>query len=259
MAFRLECPHPTRQVRATGKVNMLDYPSQHEGMLGPPEPMLLDTCVIQNIEWVWDQMETPEGGQWSDERVAHLERRFGAQHADELLCLGRLVEELQWSGFPWLVSTSARAEVEASERAKKPRIVDGWSRLFDAVEDWHTGSFRGVAYMALHRTEGVRINPLILRGLGVASFDGIVADGGPLSSLRDVGDRALVRDAMLAGVPAILTTDVRSFWNQRSALFDLGVEVWRPSDALTAYESKWLVEQKHLLLGPSRSDAHAGE
>lgn len=222
---------------------MHEYPSQRQPMLGPPEPMLLDTCVIQNIEWVWDQMEAPGGGHWSEERVAKLEQRFGTQLAEELLCLGSLVEKLQWCGFPWLVSASARAEIQATVGAKKPRSVAGWLRLFDAVEDWQAESFGGVAYMALHRTDSVRINPLILRGLGVASVDAIVADGGPLEFLRDSGDRALVRDALIAGVPAILTTDLRSFWSHRAALFEVGVEVWRPSDALVAYESRWLQER----------------
>jgi hypothetical protein len=51
-----------------------------------------------------------------------------------------------------------------------------------------------------------------------------------------------VCDALLSGVPAILTTDLRSFWNHRAALYDYGLEVWRPEDALTAYEPVWAAE-----------------
>jgi hypothetical protein len=36
-----------------------------------------------------------------------------------------------------------------------------------------------------------------------------------------------VRDALRAGIPAILTTDIRSFWARRHALYGYGIEVWR--------------------------------
>ena len=72
--------------------------------------MLLATCIIQNIKWVWDRMEEDEGGSWSDERVRALERRYGSKYANELLDLGSLVDVLQWQGLPWLVSASSRAE-----------------------------------------------------------------------------------------------------------------------------------------------------
>ncbi len=92
-------------------------------------------------------------------------------------------------------------------------------------------------------TPDVRINPLILRGLGVSGVDEIVADDGPLSECPDRGDRALIRDGLLSGVPAILTTDLRTFWSRRTVLYDLGIEIWRPSDALTAYIPKWAKER----------------
>lgn len=94
----------------------------------------------------------------------------------------------------------------------------------------------------LNPTPEVRINPLILKALGVKENKEIVEDNGPLTLLADMGDRLLVRDAILAGVPAILTTDLRSFWSHRADLYHLGIEIWRPSDALIAYEPKWAAE-----------------
>lgn len=226
----------------TGAVADLTYPSQRRGLAGPPEPMLLDTCVVQNIEWVWDRIEEPNGGQWTEERVQRLEEQFGARLANELLCLGYLVNHLQWEGFPWLVSASAHGEIARFRGRKRPGVLRGWTRLSELQADWEMDSFRGVAPSVLDPTGDVRVNPLILRGLGVSSVEEITADSGPLSSLRDAGDRALVRDAMLSGVPAILTTDLRSFWSRRDALYEFGVEIWCPSDALTAYEPRWAAD-----------------
>jgi hypothetical protein len=239
-------------------VAALTYPSQLAGMLGAPEPMLLDTCVIQNIEWVWDRMEEPDGGQWTEQRVAALEARFGADLAEDLLCLGDLVDHFQYEGgFPWLVSSSTRAEIERfTGPGEKPiRILQGWTRLSEAKDDWAPDSFGSTAPGFLDAAHQVRPNPLILRGLGVASVEEIVADSGPLSAFPHQGDRALIRDALLSGVPAILTTDLRSFWANRETLYDLGLEVWRPSDVLTAYEPQWAAEQEMFARRRAEHDA----
>jgi hypothetical protein len=51
-----------------------------------------------------------------------------------------------------------------------------------------------------------------------------------LDPFTDAGDRALIRIAMRAGIPTILTTDINSFWSHRRAAYALGVEIWRPTD-----------------------------
>jgi hypothetical protein len=48
----------------------------------------------------------------------------------------------------------------------------------------------------------------------------------------DAGDRVLIRSALRAGIPRILTTDLNSFWRHRRSLYPLGIEVWRPTDVL---------------------------
>ncbi len=233
----------------------MDYPSIRAGMLGPPEPMLLDTCVIQNIEWVWDRMEDDEGSSWTDERVQALERRYGSTCTNELLDLGYLVDVLRWKHFPWLVSASSRAEFEHLQSDKRSQLIASWTRLSDHQEDWSIESFRGVAPAVLDPTPEVRINPLILQALGVTESSEIVQDDGPLGVLNDMGDRMLVRDALLAGVPAILTMDLKSFWRHRAALYDLGVEIWRPSDVLTAYIPKWAEEEAFFARRRAEQDA----
>ena len=49
-----------------------------EESLCPPEPQLLDTSVLQNLDWVDRKLEAAEDGvDWDDAAVAELEARFG--------------------------------------------------------------------------------------------------------------------------------------------------------------------------------------
>jgi hypothetical protein len=59
---------------------------------------------------------------------------------------------------------------------------------------------------------------------------------------RDVGDRAVIRDAMRAGIPNILTTDLRSFWSKRRSLYPFGMEIWRPTDLWRTIARDYAVE-----------------
>jgi hypothetical protein len=210
---------------------------------GPPEPMLLDTCVIQNLEWVSGLEES--GVDRSESLFAEMRARFGTALAEELVALDYLVDRLQWrGGFPWLVSAATEREFERIAASKGDRLRAGWRRFADTQEEWGTDSYGPVAPGVLRSDCLVRPNPLILRGLGVATVDEIVADDGPLRAFRDRGDRELIRDALLSGVPAILTTDLRSLWSKRGALGDYGLEVWRPSDTLRAYIPVWNAEDE---------------
>jgi hypothetical protein len=114
----------------------------------------------------------------------------------------------------------------------------------DAQEDWGTSSYGPVAPGVIDPTVKAHPNPLILRGLEVSSVQQIVADDGPLAEFRDLGDRALIRDALLAGVPAILTTDLKSFWAKRAVVAEYGLQVWRPSETLDAYVPRWKADDE---------------
>ena len=58
-----------------------------------------------------------------------------------------------------------------------------------------------------------------------------------LGPFGGAGDCALIRDALRAEVPVILTTDLHTFWRHRFWLYDRGIEAWRPSDVRKAYRN----------------------
>jgi len=151
--------------------------------------MLLDTNVLQNIEWVWDRLDGPSGGHWADVEVVELQARYGTVYADELLCLGYLVDRLQWQYFPWVVSTSSLHELTASRRCGAEAARRGWYRIYhNQEEEASSDFFRGVSASLLTPTNQTRVNPLVLRGLGVGSIADITKDGGPLDFLGDAED-----------------------------------------------------------------------
>lgn len=223
----------------------LGYPSQQtDSPSGPPEPMLLDTCVVQNMEWVWGRIDddAPEPSPADDEQIR---RRYGAAFAAELFALEELAYRLRWSqGFPWLVSQETQDELRRVSGSKGEGLITGWQYFAGHNEDWAPDSFGSVAPAMLFQRPGLTASPLILKGLGVDTEEQIITAGGPLRVLRDEGDRRLVRTALISGVRAILTTDLRSFWSRREALFSLGIEIWRPTDALTAYVECWSHESE---------------
>lgn len=83
------------------------------------------------------------------------------------------------------------------------------------------------------------MSPLILRALGVKSVEEVHAAEGPLSFLPDRGDRLVATHALLANIPAVLTTDRKTFWAHRDRLLDLGLRVMRPGELLDLYEPYW--------------------
>ena len=51
-----------------------------------------------------------------------------------------------------------------------------------------------------------------------------------LGPFKDQGDVALILETKRLGFEAILTVDLKSFWQHRGWLYERGIEVWRPSD-----------------------------
>lgn len=210
-------------------------------VLCPPEPQLLDTSVLQNLDWVDHRLEATEGdANWDDESVAQLEARFGKELAADLIDLGTLYKQFEHYGsYPWLVCNAAIDEASVLQNEKGDRLRQLLSFLSSHQEDWGNDSFPGIARGLLLTRRRTRVSPLILRALGVKAAEDLCGAGGPLSFLRDRGDRAVVSQAVLANIPAILTTDRRTFWAHRDAIRELGVEILRPSELLNLYVPYW--------------------
>jgi len=208
--------------------------------LRPPEPQLLDTCVLQNLDWIDRQLEEKERVVWDDAALSELSARYGSDTANDLVDLGILYKQFEYfGGYPWLVceANSSEASVFGGDRGVRLRDI---VRFFGGhQEDVSNHAFPGVALGLLGESKSVRISPLILRALGVKSAEQIFASDGPLSFLRDEGDRRVAGYALVANIPVIVTTDRKTFWKHRNALRDFGVEVMRPSELLDLYEPYW--------------------
>lgn len=208
-----------------------------EDTLRPPEPQLLDTCVLQNLDWVDRNIEAG-GDQWANERELTL--KFGIELANDLLDLATLYKRLEeLGGYPWLVCEAAVEETNVLSGPKGQGIGRLIQFLTGHQDEWSGDAYPGIARGLLLSRREARISPLILRGLGVSSHEELVDVRGPLSFLPDRGDRLVVSHALLANVPAILTTDRRTFWSHRDTLLEFGVQIFRPSELLCLYTPYW--------------------
>lgn len=204
--------------------------------LCPPEPHLLDTCVLQNLDWV-DRREETKTIPTEDE----LANQFGRELAIDLIALAILYRNFQdRSGYPWLVCNTAVAEAQQLG-GQKGKSLRSLIAFFEGHEgEWSAGAYPGIATGLLRAHQvTTRVSPLILRGLGVATAHEACLPNGPLGFLPDNGDRLLAAEALFANVPVILTTDRRTFWAHRDRLLPLGVEVLRPSELLDLYDPYW--------------------
>jgi hypothetical protein len=215
----------------------LHYPSQKAGLRVPDGPTLLDTCVIQNLIALGKH---GEDGRLSAEGERLLVARFGESYVDELVALDLLVGAYERNGPPWVVSESSLIEFDKVDGAKGRELRQWWF-------EW-AGYFQG----CLDADWYPEVYPdglIVARGPEVAEGQLALPVAAPLSPVsapcvpafapfRDAGDRALIRDAWRSGIPTILTTDLKSFWANRRALYPFGIEIWRPSDLwrTVAYE-----------------------
>lgn len=211
-----------------------------EQELGPPEPQLLDTCVIQNLDWVDRLIESHGSVMWDGAAIADLTARYGAELASDLVDIGVLYKQFEnRGGYPWLVSRSAQGEARLTSGNKRVRLTSAIDFFRGHQDDWSHDSYPAVAQGLLFGSRGVRVSPLLLRGLSVNSVDEIYAETGPLSFLSDVGDRMITAEALVANIPVILTTDRATFWKHRAKLEAFGVTVMRPTELLKLYEPYW--------------------
>ena len=207
--------------------------------LRPSEPQLLDTCILQNLDWVDRQLEEKRHVVWDDVTLLELSSEYGVDMANDLVDLGILYKQFEYSGYPWLVCevNSCEASFFGGERGSRLRNIVRFFRGHQ--DDLLNDAFPGVPLALLGDDNLARVSPLILKGLGVTSVEQVFSSDGPLSFLPDEGDRRVAGYALLANIPIILTTDRKTFWKHRNILREFGVEVMRPSQLLDLYEPYW--------------------
>jgi hypothetical protein len=208
--------------------------------LCPPEPQLLDTCVLQNLDWIDRQLKEKHHVVWDEAAMHELSTVYGVDMANDLVDLGIMYKQFEYFGsYPWLVCKVNSSEASLSRGDKGSGLRDIIGFFGGHQDDLVNDAFPGVAIGLLGEPGSSRISPLIMKGLGVKSVEQIFSIGGPLSFLPDDGDRRIAGCALLANIPVILTTDRKTFWKHRNLLMDFGVEIMRPSQLLALYEPYW--------------------
>ena len=175
---------------------------------------------------------------WPPHAERWIRRRYGADLGEDLIALGEIVTFLYpRQGPPWAVSKTSWDELSKIGGMKGSRLRGWWSDwagYWDASADEFPDVEAAVLWppdiephpnqLQLFDAHPVfRRDPLVERGFG---------------PFTDDGDRALICDAVRASIPAILTTDVRSFWTHREWLYGAGIEVWRPRDLWVAIDPR---------------------
>src|SRR5689334_8164274 len=108
-----------------------------EEELRPPEPQLLDTCVLQNLDCVDRQTELNGPMAWDEAAVAELAGKYGAELANDLIDLGVLYKEFEHrSGYPWLVSRASQVEAGLAGGVKGARLVSILDFFHGHQDDW---------------------------------------------------------------------------------------------------------------------------
>jgi hypothetical protein len=228
--------------------------------LRPPEPQLLDTCVLQNLDWVDRQREATGNVTWDDDSVERLVERYGRELANDLIDLGSLYTGFEArSGYPWLVCNTAIDEANLLNGEKGDRL----RRMIDFIaghqEQWCSTTYPGIAKGLLLTRRPYRISPLILKALDVQCAEEVSSPLGPLAYLPDRGDRLIAAHALLANIPVVLTTDRRTFWERRDQLLPLGVTVMRPGELLELYEPYWIALNGEFARRQARAGMPSGD
>jgi hypothetical protein len=193
--------------------------------------MLLDTCVLQHLKSV---MDTLDGEYLTDEDEEALLRRFPPPLGSELVALGDLVAVFHRNGPPWVVSEASLVEFERLNNDKGAQLRQWWREWAEYFgNDLDAGWYPEIDPDALL----VRPLPIQIEGQQALPIEPprplLSADCVPeFGPFEDAGDRVVIRSALGAGIPTILTTDLKSFWRHRRCLYPLGSEVWRPTDVV---------------------------
>jgi len=211
-----------------------------DAALRPPEPQLLDTCVLQNLDWIHRQIEINGSVVQNDAEMLKLARRYGTELVKDLQALHTMYQHHEHhSGYPWLVCIAAVEEAKLLGGAKGESLRQLIEFLAGHQADWSIEAYPGIAQGLLLTNKVRRVSPLILRALGVKSIDDVHQAHGPLSFLPNRGDRLMAAYALLSNIPVLVTTDRKTFWAHRERIANLGLQVMRPVELLQCYEPYW--------------------
>ena len=178
---------------------------------------------------------------WTKAKTTALIVRYGRALARDLIDLGILYKRFEYDGgYPWCICSTAAQEAGLLKGPKGVRVRE----LIDFIERhqscWSPDTYPWVATgEPLGKHDLGRVSPLILKGLGVTAAYQVHSPTGPLAFLHDKGDRLVAAHALLANVPVVLTTDLKTFWSQRRPLEHFGLRVMRPSELLRIYRRYW--------------------
>lgn len=193
--------------------------------------LLLDTCVVQNLHWA--RTRAPDVG--DEIEMRRLEERFGPAFAQELRAVAGLLEgverilDVEGELCPFIVSRASWQELCRARGTRGEELRGEWRLWRARAQDFDAEAFEIVPHPRFTAMPEVLGWP----GPGQSCLPRL-RDGWDTAEVfgpfRDAGDRLLIQDAMRLEVPAILTTDLRTFWRHRGWLYAHGLEVWRPSD-----------------------------
>ena len=211
-----------------------------ESALCPPEPQLLDTCILQNLDWVDRQIEEKSQVVWDEESIVELSKKYGNELANDLIDLGTLYKTFEYYGsYPWLICEQNLTEVARSTGDRHTRLRDIFTFFGSHQDDLSSDVYPTVSAGLLRIANLKGISPVLLKGLGIRSPEQVFSAHGPISFLPDEGDRRIVGYAILANIPVVLTTDRSTFWKHRTRLGELGLTALRPTELLDLYQPYW--------------------
>jgi hypothetical protein len=191
--------------------------------------MLLDTCLLQHLKFVLDMAQDD----WMTEEAAdEILTRYPGALGTELIALGNVAIVLESNGPPWVVSEISLVEFDRAQGPKGESLRRWWLEWADYADACRDGGWYPALEMASLLLQRAPVVAEGQQSLPVeAAHWPLAPECAPtLGPFLNAGDRALIRVAIRAGIPTILTTDLNSFWSHRRALYPLGIEVWRPSD-----------------------------
>lgn len=130
---------------------------------------------------------------------------------------------------PFVVSLVSWQELLRSPADRRKKLEAEWRHWRARSQVLHPETFESVPHPTFTQMpedlRWPRSGQMVLPGLGQAW-----ETEERLGPFQDAGDRQLIREALLYELPAILTTDLKTFWRHRTWLYSHGLEVWRPTD-----------------------------